>query len=143
MGRQDHRRNLRVEEVRGICVTPHFLKWGYCTPTFKRYKSPSFELKVRSAWVAGALPPARLRARLLKGRQGVGGKVEERGRGGMSRGSRGKWYPHFTEESYALVKRLVGLGLRLVVAEACHAASSSKDVIDFSCLGRRYRPIDR
>jgi len=55
----------------------------------------------------------------------------------------GKWYPHFMGESYALVKRLVGLGLRLVVAEARHAASSSKDVIDFSCLGRRYRPIDR
>jgi len=56
MGHQDHRRNFRREEVRGVRVTPHFLKWGYCIPTFKRYKSPSFELKMRNAWVAGALP---------------------------------------------------------------------------------------
>ena len=33
---------------------PHFLKWGYCTPTFKCYKRPYFELKVRrNAWAAG------------------------------------------------------------------------------------------
>ena len=35
---------------------PHFLKWGYLTPTFKHYKRPSFELKLhRNAWAAGAL----------------------------------------------------------------------------------------
>jgi len=35
---------------------------GYCTPTFKRYKMPSFELKLRrNAWAAGALPRTPLR----------------------------------------------------------------------------------
>ena len=37
--------------------SPHFLNLGLCTPTFKRYKRPSFELKLRrNAWAAGALP---------------------------------------------------------------------------------------
>ena len=57
-----HRRNFRL--VQGVRVPPptHFLKWrGTVPPTFKRYKRPSFELKVhRNTWAAGAVrtPPA-------------------------------------------------------------------------------------
>ena len=49
-----HRRNFRGYE--GYAY-PHFLKWWVLyPPTFKRYKRPSFELKVhRNAWAAGAL----------------------------------------------------------------------------------------
>ena len=79
-----HRRSFRGYE--GYAY-PHFLKWGYCTPTFKCYKRPSFELKLhRNAWVAAggacSTPPdplARLRALHLKGR---GGKEMEGGREG-------------------------------------------------------------
>jgi len=86
-----HRRSFRGYE--GYAY-PHFLKWGYCTPTFKCYKRPSFELKLhRNAWVAAggacSTPPdplARLRALHLKGR---GGKEMEGGRGGAER-KRGK-----------------------------------------------------
>jgi len=64
---------------------------GVLSPTFKRYERRSFELKVRrNAWPAGALPRtslgdltalpenslARLRALLLWGMEGSGGKVD-------------------------------------------------------------------
>jgi len=119
----NHRRNFRGYD--GYAY-PHFLKWGYrtptFTPTFKRYKRPSFEQKLRrNAWAAGAYstPPdslARLRALILKGRESRGGKVEGEtegkrkrwgnkgmGRGGWKggKGEKGKWYTHFFGESYA------------------------------------------
>jgi len=103
---------------------PRYLKpkvGAYGTPAFKRYKRPSFELKLhRNAWPAGAPsrtpleeltalpdPLARLRALLLKGRKGRGGKVGEaregkgRGRRGGEGGKRREVVPHFLGESYA------------------------------------------
>ena len=113
----NHRRNFRGYD--GYAY-PHFLKWGYRTPTFKRYKRPSFEQKLRrNAWAAGAYstPPdslARLRALILKGRESRGGKVEgetegkrkrwggkKMGRGGWKWGKmegRGSGTPTFSEE---------------------------------------------
>ena len=42
--------------VRGVRVPPLSKVVGTVPPTFKRYKRPSFELKVhRNAWAAGAL----------------------------------------------------------------------------------------
>jgi len=119
-----HRRNFTGRGYEGYAY-PHFYSGGYCTPTFKRYKRLSFELKVRrNAWAAGALPGprwgslqhsprplARLRALVLKGRKRRAGKVEERGsgreggrRGGKGRKGEGKWCPHLLEESYALAQ---------------------------------------
>jgi len=88
----------------------------HCTPTFQRYKRPSFEMKLRrNAWPAGSLPrtplgeltalprpPRSIKSHILL-------KVEERGKGGLGRERRGeekdkvgrirqgKWYPQFLE----------------------------------------------
>ena len=60
----------------GYAYSPLSKGGTYYTPTFKRYKRPSFEMKLRrNAWAVGALPrtplreftdpPVRLRALLL------------------------------------------------------------------------------
>jgi len=46
--------------VQGVRVPRLSRVGGYCTTTFKCYKRPSFELKLRrNAWAAGALPRPR------------------------------------------------------------------------------------
>jgi len=54
-------------------------------------------------------PLARLRALLLKGREGMGGKLDGRGRegGGEGRGEKGKWYPQFWEKRTPLLTAAV------------------------------------
>jgi len=68
-----------------------------------------------------------------------------RGKGGMGGGSRGKVVPHFMGESYALVKRLVGLGLRLqlVVAEACQPVVLKMSLISLALDADIGRLTDR
>ena len=96
--------------TRGTPRTPWKWKWGNCTASFKRYKRPSFELKLRrNTWAAGALPgprwgslqhfprpPSSINGPTSKG-GGNGGK--EKGRVGKGRRS---CTPAFGGESYAL-----------------------------------------
>ena len=85
---------------------------GYCTPTFKRYKRLSFELKLRrNAWAAGALPRTSPGERTALPQtpiltKGPTSKDNGRGREGKEGGEEGredegKWNPHFLGESYA------------------------------------------
>jgi len=91
-------RNFRGNE--GYAYHPLSKVGGTVPPTFERYKRPSFELKLRgNVCAAGAEPRtplggacstlpdhlARLRALLLKGREGGGGMRK----GGMGEEKRG------------------------------------------------------
>ena len=100
----------------------HATNLGVLYPTFSRYKRPSFELKLRrNAWAAGVLPRtplgeltalpyrplARLRALLLKGRVGRGGKVKGKGRGSGTPSFGEKVTPLFSVVVYKILCGLV------------------------------------